>query len=207
VADLYVCKSGTSMAAPCVAGTVALMFDAAPRSLGIHETRALLLSNATTAPEGAERDRVGNGVVDIVRAVEAARAVTPHAGPRAPEDATVPDDARAAPEAAAAPPAERIEASREDAGRDVAEREDHTPETRQPMQEATNGHCAACATRATPGQEGAERDAVGFDFAGGAEAPSEVPAVQAAPAELDTQVPGAKVRGIPSTSPAVNAVP
>jgi hypothetical protein len=68
--------SGTSMAAPHVTGTVALMFEAAPRPLRIEETHNLLL-------EAAERvsvqerfpDRIGIGFLDVSAAVEAARNV------------------------------------------------------------------------------------------------------------------------------------
>ena len=68
--------NGTSMAAPHVTGTVALMFQAAPRRLRIEETHNLLLENASRVPEGVENpDRYGIGFLDIVAAVEAARKV------------------------------------------------------------------------------------------------------------------------------------
>ena len=66
--------SGTSMAAPYVAGTVALMFEAAGRPLTIAKTRAHLSRAAESAGFTDERGmRVGDGYVDIERAVEAAR--------------------------------------------------------------------------------------------------------------------------------------
>ena len=73
---LLVRMTGTSMAAPHVAGTIALMFEAAPRPLRSEETRSLLLSSAQ--PDGRPaRDaiRYGSGYLDIDAAVAAARSI------------------------------------------------------------------------------------------------------------------------------------
>ena len=74
--------SGTSMAAPHVAGTVALMFEAAGRPLSIDETRRILLGVAEELPAGAPhllRLRTGSGFLDSAAAVAGARelALTP----------------------------------------------------------------------------------------------------------------------------------
>jgi N-acetyl-anhydromuramyl-L-alanine amidase AmpD/subtilisin family serine protease len=76
----YTTKSGTSMAAPHVAGVVALMFERASRPLEIAETRAILMRSAL-APlplsELADPDdvhRLGVGFVDASRAVQGAGA-------------------------------------------------------------------------------------------------------------------------------------
>ncbi len=69
--------SGTSMASPHVAGTVALMFQASRRRLRIEETHNLLLEHATRIGESVENpDRYGIGFLDIVAVVEAASKVS-----------------------------------------------------------------------------------------------------------------------------------
>ncbi len=71
---LLVRQSGTSMAAPHVTGTVALMFEAAGRPLGIHETRSLLLGAAEAPPaDTVDRARFGSGWLDTRAAVAVAR--------------------------------------------------------------------------------------------------------------------------------------
>ncbi len=68
-------KSGTSMAAPHVAGTVALMMSAAGRMLSIHEVRSILIgtADASGGPGGRSSTRIGYGYVNVRAAVEAAR--------------------------------------------------------------------------------------------------------------------------------------
>src|SRR5207237_5720900 len=75
-APLLTRMSGTSMAAPHVTGTIALMFQAAPRRLRIEETRNLLLQSADKVnPPEDYPNRIGIGYLDSAAAVKAARAV------------------------------------------------------------------------------------------------------------------------------------
>jgi len=79
-------KSGTSMAAPVVSGTVALMLAAAGRPLSIHEIRRALIGSADPhpGPEGRYSTQLGYGYVNTSAAVAAARRIgadPPVAGP------------------------------------------------------------------------------------------------------------------------------
>ncbi|MDX2019477.1 MAG: S8 family serine peptidase [Deltaproteobacteria bacterium] len=80
-------KSGTSMAAPWVSGTVALMFQAAGRALSIHEVRRILIGTAQPHPGAQARSstQLGYGYLDVVAAVTEARRL----GAMRPADATV----------------------------------------------------------------------------------------------------------------------
>lgn len=70
-------KSGTSMAAPWVSGTVALMFGAAGRPLSIHEIRRVLIgtSDPHAGPSGRSSTQLGYGYLNISAAVDAARQI------------------------------------------------------------------------------------------------------------------------------------
>jgi subtilisin family serine protease len=69
-------KSGTSMAAPWVSGTVALMFQAAGRPLTINEVRSLLIGTADPPPgPGRSSTRLGYGYLNPAAAVAAARRI------------------------------------------------------------------------------------------------------------------------------------
>ncbi|MGL4965548.1 MAG: S8 family serine peptidase [Inquilinus sp.] len=83
--------SGTSMAAPYVAGTIALMFAAAPRHLSIDETRAALFGALEAVPE-PERTRLGAGYCDIAVSVAAARAIDTGRDPATHSPSTPPQE-------------------------------------------------------------------------------------------------------------------
>jgi subtilisin family serine protease len=70
--SLYTRKSGTSMAAPYVTGSVACMYQAAGRPLTVQEIRSALMRSADPAPQGAARVRVGSGPINPLAAVNAA---------------------------------------------------------------------------------------------------------------------------------------
>jgi subtilisin family serine protease len=72
--------SGTSMAAPHVTGTIALMFEAATIPLAIEDIRRLLLAHTDPLPDDAPleiRRRIGSGFLNIPAAVDAARTYQP----------------------------------------------------------------------------------------------------------------------------------
>lgn len=68
-------KSGTSMAAPWVSGTVALMMQAAGRPLNVHEIRRTLIGTADPhpGPTGRSSTKLGYGYLNTAAAVAAAR--------------------------------------------------------------------------------------------------------------------------------------
>jgi subtilisin family serine protease len=71
-------KSGTSMASPHVAGTVALMYQAAGRPLSIHEVRRVLIGTADPhpGPPGRSSTQLGYGYLNPEAAVAAVRRPT-----------------------------------------------------------------------------------------------------------------------------------
>jgi phosphatidylserine/phosphatidylglycerophosphate/cardiolipin synthase-like enzyme/subtilisin family serine protease len=104
----YTSKTGTSMAAPHVTGTIALMCEAVRRLLEIDELRALLFASArrATFPEGGQvavdLHRFGYGYLDIASAERAARewAMNEPSGPI--DEMVLADSFAAAPEGVAA---------------------------------------------------------------------------------------------------------
>jgi outer membrane protein OmpA-like peptidoglycan-associated protein len=79
-APLLTRMSGTSMAAPHVAGAICLMFEAAGRPLAIDETRRIVLGLAEEISPDADlvtRLRTGSGMLDTSAAVAAARKLHP----------------------------------------------------------------------------------------------------------------------------------
>jgi subtilisin family serine protease len=88
----YVSKSGTSMAAPHLAGAIALMYEAAGVPLEIYDTRALLFASADPSPffahafPGPDLHRFGYGMLDIVAAEQAARDFGRESGAEKPKD-------------------------------------------------------------------------------------------------------------------------
>ena len=68
-----VAKSGTSMAAPCVTGAVALCLQAGGHRLDARRIRELVLGSAAPPDEHADRRRVGRGYLDIPALVAATR--------------------------------------------------------------------------------------------------------------------------------------
>jgi subtilisin family serine protease len=69
---LLVRQTGTSMAAPHVAGTVALMLEAARRPLQIDKIHELLLATTERTTAESPNVRCGNGYLDVEAAVRAA---------------------------------------------------------------------------------------------------------------------------------------
>jgi hypothetical protein len=103
-------KSGTSMAAPSVSGTIALMLQAAGRPLTIDEIRSLLIGTADPTPHGRSSHRLGYGYLNTAAAVDAARRITASVplttGPQgvsAPSLGLAPGPLATAPQAASAP--------------------------------------------------------------------------------------------------------
>jgi subtilisin family serine protease len=148
-------KSGTSMAAPWVSGTVALMMAAAARPLTIHEIRRALIGavDPHPGPAGRTSTRLGYGYLNTAAAVAAARKLGQQAPPAsATREDLEADDAGWAPvwveDAAAGALGD------EGAPDDV---EDVAPEPAEPpvlaLREAAPGGCG-CGQRPAPVTEG-----------------------------------------------------
>ncbi len=80
----YVSYSGTSMATPFVAGTIALMLSARP-SLLPSEVKSILLTNAIDWGPSGKDVEYGSGRLDTYKAVEAAKGTVGSGGPAVPE--------------------------------------------------------------------------------------------------------------------------
>jgi serine protease AprX len=68
----YTCASGTSMAAPHIAGVIALMIEASKGTLTPDRALAVLVNTATPLPGYAQWE-VGAGYADALAAVKAVR--------------------------------------------------------------------------------------------------------------------------------------
>jgi len=72
----YIQQSGTSMAAPFVAGTCARVLEILPGNISFYRIRKILLGATTPLPSGFDPRRGGAGLVNPSRAVELARRLT-----------------------------------------------------------------------------------------------------------------------------------
>jgi subtilisin family serine protease len=79
-------KSGTSMAAPHVAGAVACLYEASGHSLSVADVREALISTLARPPDIDEPYRAGAGCLDLDRLLTAARSVTTDRTPAAEVD-------------------------------------------------------------------------------------------------------------------------
>lgn len=68
-------KSGTSMAAPFVAGAVARMFQEFEKPLSIQDTRKLLFRSIDAPSESANKNRLGNGYINLSRLLNHTRII------------------------------------------------------------------------------------------------------------------------------------
>ncbi|MGH3937957.1 MAG: S8 family peptidase [Pseudonocardiaceae bacterium] len=69
----YIRMSGTSMAAPAITGTIALMFEVADHRLSIEETRRALLASCDPPAAGSDSRRIGNGYLNPERVLAGLR--------------------------------------------------------------------------------------------------------------------------------------